>query len=154
MKWLGDHLSGILEKVLATLTAAGITYLFTLVPKVGPLLMTRLSVPLWVLLCISIATAIMVAFPFLYTRSRRPGSTTGLTGELRVGVKARIIDDRLLSDLQRRETPGWVEEMNQYSGRECLVTRVTSDGWVKLEGIPCDFRKEWVQAVSVGGPSV
>lgn len=67
MKWLRKHGSGFLEKVLATLAAAGALYVLSLVPKVGPLLRTPLSLPVWLLLSIPVAFALVV---LLYRRNR------------------------------------------------------------------------------------
>lgn len=67
---------------------------------------------------------------------------------LHEGAKVRVIDHLSLSDIQKNQPPRWIGEMDQYSGRECLVAGVSADGWLRLENIPFDFRKEWVQIVS------
>ena len=59
MKWLREHLSGIVEKVLASLLVAGLLYALTFVPKVGPTLSMTIAIPVWFLVPVPLAAGLL-----------------------------------------------------------------------------------------------
>jgi hypothetical protein len=74
MKWLREHLSGIIEKVLASLLVAGLLYALTFVPKVGSVLSITIAMPVWLLISIPLATGLLI----LLFRMRAPNRRAGL----------------------------------------------------------------------------
>jgi hypothetical protein len=60
------------------------------------------------------------------------------------GARVRVIDHLSLTEEDRRKPPVWVPDMDQYSGREFVVTSVSPNGWLTLADIPWGFRRDWV----------
>jgi len=59
MKWLREHLSGIFEKVLASLLVAGLLYALSFVPRVGPTLSMTIAIPVWLLVSVPLAAGLI-----------------------------------------------------------------------------------------------
>lgn len=64
--------------------------------------------------------------------------------ELRAGSRVRIANHSALSELEKTQSPQWIPEMDQYSGREHVVSSISPDGWLTLEDVPYTFRREWI----------
>lgn len=58
-KWLREHLSGIIEKVVASLLVAGLLYALTFLPKVGPALSMTIAIPVWLLVSVPLAAGLL-----------------------------------------------------------------------------------------------
>lgn len=61
-----------------------------------------------------------------------------------IGTRVRVVDVDLLTDDEKEEEPGWVDEMDKYSSREATITGMAGD-WYLID-ISDEFmwHKNWL----------
>jgi hypothetical protein len=107
---LREHLSGIIEKVLASLLVAALLYALTFVPKVGPTLSMTIAIPVWLLVSVPLAAGLLTLL-FRRTAANRRASQA-------------LSFDKIVKRLDR-ETPAKIGEIRF----DYLPDTPASHGW-------------------------